>query len=105
MTPLPERMVEAGARAIFEASGTARLQSWESYRDFYSARGVLSPDYYAQARAALTAALAVAEEAGAGVFVVPDGRDWEANQPAEHVLKARGYNDCRADTLAGKVTL
>ena len=48
-----DELVERVAEAIFIESGTARLQSWERYRAFYHERGVLSPDYYAQARAAL----------------------------------------------------
>ena len=51
------------------------------------------------ARAALTAALAVAEEAGAGVFVVPG----ETNPLLKRYSK--GWDDCRAATLAGRVTL
>lgn len=57
MSGVTDEMVEMAAEAIFNESGTARLQTWEQYRAFYAERGVLSPDYYGQARAALAAAL------------------------------------------------
>lgn len=58
------RAVEAAAEAIFNASGTARLQTWERYRAFYAERGVLSPDYFAQAEAAVTSAERAMADAG-----------------------------------------
>jgi hypothetical protein len=60
------------------------------------------------ARAALTAALAVAEGEGAGVFVVPEERRFLSGE-GEHVDSANagaaGHNTCRAAILAGRVTL
>jgi hypothetical protein len=58
------------------------------------------------ARAALTAALAVAEEAGAGVFVVPANKGADFHKPTDDwAFYPKGWNDCRAATLAGRVTL
>ena len=74
---LSERMVEAAKDVLFQ-------------------RGIV--DTFT-VRAALTAALAVAEEAGAGVFVVPG----ETNPLLKRYSK--GWDDCRAATLAGRVTL
>ena len=50
-----------------------------------------------EARAALSAALAVAEGEGAGVFVVPGIS--KGIRPHDD-----GWNACRAATLAGRVT-
>jgi len=58
----------------------------------------------ADARAALTAALAVAEAEGAGMFVVP-GEVRHLFGPVGERQRAEGWNSCRAATLAGKVTL
>jgi len=110
---LPERMVEAAARAIYHANLREEATPWDDLVAGYSDKpGTLG--YRAlqrcrdKARAALTAALAVAVAEGAGLFVVPEERRFLSGE-GEHVDSANagaaGHNDCRAATLAGRVTL
>jgi len=109
MTPLSERMVEAAARAAYERSnkGLKNVWGWEDHGLDDEHPGTRER-YLAIARAALTAALAVAEEAGAGLFVVPEERRFLSGE-GEHVDSANagaaGHNTCRAAILAGRVTL
>ena len=62
------------------------------------------------ARASLTAALALAEEAGALLVRVPTNADqWDSpgydHGTPPNIIWADGHNACRAATLAGRVTL
>lgn len=113
MTALSERMVEAAARAIYHANLREEATPWDDLVAGYSDKpGTLG--YRAlqrcrdKARAALTAALAVAEAEGAGLFVVPEERRFLSGE-GEHVDSANagaaGHNTCRAAILAGRVTL
>lgn len=108
---LSERMVEAAARASHNAN-LGGFRPWDVLAQA-SAEGstfaaVVMERQRNAARAALTAALAVAEAEGAGVFVVPEERRFLSGE-GEHVDSANagaaGHNDCRAATLAGRVTL
>lgn len=107
---LSERMVEAAARAAYERSnkGLRNVWGWEDHGLDDEHPGTRER-YLVMARAALTAALAVAEEAGAGVFVVPDARTDALGQPVNGTDATKpwssGHNACRAATLAGRVTL
>ena len=88
---LSERMVEAAKDVLFQ-------------------RGIV--DTFT-VRAALTAALAVAEEAGAGVFVVPKAIPQPDNVSVPKTLTVEamahiynlGRNEAICATLAGRVTL
>lgn len=99
MTDLPERMVEAGARAIArEHFGT----------DAFEALNAGSREQFRKyASACLIAALALAEGEGAILTVVPEpAKHQAANAAGQYVIgAAEGFNSCRAVTLAGKVTL
>ena len=102
---LPERMVEAAARAMSADQKQRHGQKdcpWEDDIEIWRT------ECRHRARAALTAALAVAEAEGAGVFVVPEERRFLSGE-GEHVDSANagaaGHNTCRAATLAGRVTL
>lgn len=100
---LSERMVEAAALALCHDDCTQAdwpKPTLEQFRDISGYR-----IYMRRARAALTAALAVAEEAGAGVFVVPEKKGHPGDVERYVYGHADGYNACRADTLAGRVTL
>ena len=108
MTPLSERMVEAAARVMHEHAGMALAISWD---DMVASR-VHDPAAVKYvnarltgARAALTAALAVAEAEGAGVFVVPEPIKIGNHFHGHETLRAEGYNDAIDDMLAGRVTL
>ncbi len=92
---LPERMVEAAARAI--AALEKPEIAWENHPPSF--RNYCTND----ARAALTAALAVAEAEGAGLFVVP-GEVRHLFGPVGERQRAEGWNSCRAATLAGRVS-
>lgn len=99
---LSERMVEAAAIALSDLSD----MGWRTASEYQQA------EWRHQARAALTAARAVAEEAGAGVFVVPGEASYTPlsidapAQPSGHLGGyIDGHNACRAATLAGRVTL
>lgn len=84
---LPERMVEAAARAYREAVDSLNGATDERI-----------------AEAVIRRALAVAEAEGAGVFVVPTAEPDESRTDA--LARWRdGHNACRATTLAGRVTL
>jgi hypothetical protein len=91
MTALPERLMEAAARAYREA-----VDSLNGATDQQIAEAVIRR------------ALAVAEAEGAGVFVVPEERRFLSGE-GEHVdfanAGAAGHNTCRAAILAGRVTL
>lgn len=106
---LSDQMVEAAARALSDISDMGWQTASEYQRDAWRE----------QARAALTAALALAEAEGAVLCVVPgeahtvttpDPPDWlakTANNPHEAVVSwdlghGAGHNDCRAATLAGR---
>lgn len=110
MTPLSERMVEAAARASVAFAYNDTLATDDDA--FFARWCANNPDLWRQelrcARAALTTALAVAEEAGAGLFVVPEERRFLSGE-GEHVDSANagaaGHNTCRAAILAGRVTL
>jgi hypothetical protein len=91
MTPLSERMVEAAARAIL-AQRFLDIP-WERLPPLVRSITLV------EARAALTAALAVAEFIPADA--VPDER--ETDTPVDGYNA--GWNACRATTLAGRVTL
>jgi hypothetical protein len=101
---LSERMVEAAARAIAKACG----YEWDLLSNLGRA------GYLDLARAALTAALAVAEETGAGVFVVPailtkqphpdDMTESEIEDADWRYAYEQMVEAIRA-TLAGRVTL
>ena len=114
MTALPERMVEAAARAGREQARQDGIDvcTWETLRIRAAAGNAEAAHRVAaelrSARAALTAALAVAEAEGAGLFVVPEERRFLSGE-GEHVDSANagaaGHNTCRAAILAGRVTL
>lgn len=113
MTPLSERMVEAAARAIHDTRRET-VNGWDVVAacPAGSYGAALAASTRDEARAALTAALAVAEEAGAGVFVVPGEASYTPlsidapAQPSGHLGGyIDGHNACRAATLAGRVTL
>lgn len=61
--------------------------------------------YLAIARAVLTAALAVAEAEGAGLFVVPEAKIEQNPSLLPALYCTRGYNACRAAILAGRVSV
>jgi len=89
-----QRMVEEGARAIaahVTIDTTGRIARVDA-------------DFPAAARAALTAALALAEGEGAILTVVPS-RAVMPNHPLVQNVQGIGWNACRAAVLAGKVTL
>jgi len=93
---LSERMVAAAARAIAKMSG---VPDWDTLPDWSKAM------WEERARAALTAALAVAEEAGVGLFVVPEPKGKDFHAPTDDwAFYPKGWNDCRAATLAGRVS-
>ena len=113
---LPERIVEAAARASVAFAYNDTLATDDDAFALWCAN---NPDLWRQelrcARAALTAALAMAEGEGAGLFVVPEEAfvpKWDDEdklepwfQAGETYGSARGRNACRAATLAGRVTL
>jgi hypothetical protein len=85
---LPERMVEAAGLAVETQMATDDNMPEDI------------------ARAALTAALAVAETEGAGLFVVPESKGKDFHAPTDDwAFYPKGWNDCRAATLAERVTL
>ena len=104
MTPLSTRMVEAAARALSDISDMGWQTASEYQRDAWRE----------QARASLTAGLAVAEAEGAMLCVV--GAEIEGAGPllvADNdrmrlgmvYARASGWNAHRAATLDGRVTL
>jgi hypothetical protein len=99
---LPERMVEAAARAIAADRIGDGKEAWNSISASARTRCL------ADARAALTAALAVAEAEGVVLCKVPEERRFLSGE-GEHVDSANagaaGHNTCRAAILAGRVTL
>lgn len=105
---LPERMVEAAARAVCRVqcpgAHPCDMEATHCKADKCSRWHI----YVDDARAALTAALAVAEAEGAGLFLVPEERRFLSGE-GEHVDSANagaaGHNTCRAAILAGRVTL
>lgn len=101
---LSERMVEAAARAIHDTRRET-VNGWDVVAacPAGSYGAALAASTRDEARAALTAALAVAEEAGAGVFVVPGAPSFKGGIYGNGYMD--GFTDCRADTLAGRVTL
>jgi hypothetical protein len=97
---ISERMVEAAARAIAADRIGDGKEAWNSISASARTRCL------ADARAALTAALAVAEGEGAGLFVVPEPKGKDFHAPTDDwAFYPKGWNDCRAATLAGRVTL
>ena len=102
MTPLAERMVEAAARAMSADQKHRHGQKdcpWEDDIEIWRT------ECRHRARAALTAALAVAEEAGVGLFVVPEPKGKDFHAPTDDwAFYPKGWNDCRAATLAGRVS-
>ena len=104
---ISERMVEAAARASVAFAYNNTLATDD---DAFALWCADNPDLWRQelrcARAALPAALAVAEGEGAGVFVVPEpkGKDFHASTD-DWAFYPQGWNDCRAATLAERVTL
>lgn len=89
MTDLPERMVEAAARA---------------YRDAVDSLNGATDQQIAEA--VIRRALAVAEGEGAGLFVVPEPKGKDFHAPTDDwAFYPKGWNDCRAAMLAGRVTL
>lgn len=114
---LSERMVEAMAGAIHDAEPGA-FRPWAAIVQA-EANGdklaiLVAQSARTKARAALTAALAVAEEAGAGVFVVPPILTKQPH-PDDMTKGEIEYADWRyayeqmvegiRATLAGRVTL
>lgn len=93
MSDLFQRMVEEGARAMW--------QSISPPMDWDRAPTSTRERIEGHARACLTAALALAERDGAVLAVVPEERRASKN----YVLPPydRGHNACRAAFLAGKV--
>lgn len=97
MTDLPDRMVEAGARALWEMGCYPRQWQWEALPE---QKKMLWRD---EARAVLRAALALAEaEGGAILTVVPKARMEVAEESA--IPWWDGWNCAVFDALAGKVT-
>ena len=92
---LPERMVEAAARALADLSDPSWADAGRYVRD----------EWMNSARAALTAALTVAEEAGAVLCKVPDPEQHERGMDESSCGVVVGFNACRAATLAERVTL
>ena len=89
---LPERMVEAAARALWEAGCTPRGWRWEA----------LPHDkkelWRTEARAALSAALAVAEGEGVVLCKVPGEAGFDG-------IVAGVWDTCRDTFLAGRVRI
>ncbi len=112
MTDLPQRIVEAAARATF-------MRGWVvadgmSEPDLFRLRKKTDPDVWkmhlANARAAFRAALALAEAQGVVLVRVPTQADqWDSpgydHGTPPNIIWADGHNACRAATLAGRVTL
>jgi hypothetical protein len=92
MDDLVERMVEAGARALFKAA-----HGRDGYHDAVPAT---QRNLQLKARACLTAALAAAEADGAVLTRVPGEMPARAMEPSF----GAGHNACRAAIRAGKVT-
>ncbi len=109
MTDLPQRMVEAAARAIYHANLREEASPWDvlvaTCSDKPGTLGYRALDRCrTQARAALRAALALAEAEGVVLVRVPGERPLARHrQPGETVEHDVGYNSCRAATLAGRV--
>lgn len=106
---IAERMVEAAARASVAfayndtlATDDASFAQWrEEYGDAWEQERRC-------ARASLTAALALAEEAGALLVRVPTNADqWDSpgydHGTPPNIIWADGHNAHRAATLAGRV--
>jgi len=95
---LSERMVEAAARALSDLSD----MGWRTASEYQQA------EWRHQARAALTAALAVAEAEEVVLCKVPDARTDALGQPVNGTDATKpwssGHNACRAATLAGRVS-
>lgn len=114
---LPERMVEAAARAIYHANLREEATPWDDLVAGYSDKpGTLG--YRAlqrcrdKARAALTAALAVAEAEGVWLVKVVGNSEttdcanpYPAGVTNSFAAYNEGFDDHRAATLAGRVTL
>jgi hypothetical protein len=83
-------------------AAAAKVRIWCASRPDLNGDGEIRHD--TQALFDATAALAVAEEAGAGVFVVPEN-DYGFPMSERDEGWQLGHNACRAATLAGRVTL
>jgi len=97
MTDLPERMVEAAARAIL-AQRLPQLQ-WNIIP------GLPRSIALSEVRAALTAALAVAEGEGVVLCKVPELIVKDSRDGIYQDAYRQGHNESIANTLAGRVTL
>ena len=102
-----ERMVEAGARAIYmRGLWTAKPQN-QTDEEWFRSCITNDPDGWEEAqldaRACITAAFALAEGDGVILTVVPP-RAVMPNHPLVQNVQGIGWNACRAAVLAGKVT-
>ena len=101
MTDLPQRMVEAAARAIYHANLREEASPWDvlvaTCSDKPGTLGYRALDRCrTQARAALRAALALAEAEGVGLFKVP-------KQVFSMSIHGDGRNAAIREMLAGRV--
>lgn len=111
---LSERMVEAAAIARYARFRAKMAEAGTSLPDWDGLTSEQQANALEDERAALTAALAVAEEAGAGVFVVPailtkqphpdDMTESEIEDADWRYAYEQMVEAIRA-TLAGRVTL
>jgi hypothetical protein len=104
MTDLIQRMVEAGARVMWSRWHMKDVEYWSSGDG--SIIDEPTREYYRnEARACLTAALAAAEGDGVVPVKVPEPLAPAGDAAGQYMLGAvAGYNNCRAATLATKVT-
>ncbi len=108
MTDLPQRMVEAAARAMWRHRWRAYMEAIDDL-EWADRNWLLQPmdthqRYEGFARASLRAALALAEAEGVVLVRVPGERPLARHrQPGETVEHDVGYNSCHAATLAGRV--
>jgi hypothetical protein len=61
--------------------------------------------WVSHAEACIRAFLAAAEADGVVLVRVPDAMDWCRTDGPAHGMKTKGWNDCVAAVLAGKVTV
>jgi hypothetical protein len=95
---LTQRILEAAARALHDAMSPGI--PWQRATRLTQRRR------RANARACLTAALAAAEGDGVVLVKVPEPLAPAGDAAGQYMLGAvAGYNNCRAATLAAKVTL
>jgi len=106
---LVQRLVEAGARAILLRAITVggREEASLTFDDYKARYPTLWRECCKDARACLSAAHALAEQEGVIFTRVPEEVDISGGGHGDgYKLRTKmGWNNCRAATLAGKVTL